>query len=401
MSWAPAVVHKRWLALFALLGFCVMVGMLVSWLNSRSPVYQGKTVRTWLWQLSATDPKACREAEAAFRALGTNAVPELAKLLRADDPLWRQWSRRYAFRLPLPLREVVLPWVSPPQAYLVRPAAARALGKLGPGAAPAIPDLARALRDRRNEPPWEVAGALGRIGQQAVPELTGALRDEDELVRRAAAGALGGIGADAAPAVPTLIQMLTQGSPDEQQAVAQSLAGIGTPAVAPLINILVHERGAASEAAAGALLGYYGRLDPPLPTAKNLSADDDDAARQQAFEMLGASDLADGLVTRLLIGALRDPAPGVRLTTLRTLVQGNRNLRPALASLVAALKDESPAIREWSARALGKIGPPAKASIPGLSRLAQDKEEAVRTAALAALEAINPSGSTNATASRR
>jgi HEAT repeat protein len=389
-------VKTRLFALLAIVGFGAAVGILVWWLNSQSPVYQGKPVKTWLLQLSRPpDPQARDEAEAALKAIGTNAVPELARLLRADDARWRKLIWRHASLLPRPVGGMILQRIDPLQAYLIRPAAARALGKLGPGAAAATPDLVRALRDRLNGTSGEAGGALRQIGRPAVPDLIGALRDEDKFVRATAAGALGQIGPEAAPAIPALIQILTRSGPDEQQFAAQNLARIGTPAVAALINVLVRQGGTAGEAAASALLAHYGRPGPPLSAGKDLSGDDTAAARQQAFEMLGASGLPDELVTRLLFGAVRDPAPGVRLAALKALAQGNGNPQPALPSLVAGLRDESPAIREWSARALVKIGPRAKPAIPALTRLAQDKEESVRTAALDALAAINPPGKTN------
>ena len=189
--------------------------------------------------------------------------------------------------------------------------------------------------------------------------------------------------------------MLTQGSPNEQQIASQSLTKIGTPAVAPLIEVLVREGGDAREAAASVLLRHYGRPDLGLPAGKNLPADETAAARQQAIEILGASGLADELVVKLLGGAINDPAPGVRLAALKALAQVNRNVQPALPGLIACLRDESPAIREWSARVLGKIGPLAKPAIGGLTRLTQDKEESVRAAAQEALETIRPGGTTN------
>ncbi len=388
----PVSAKKHLPALLAVIGFCVMVGLLVSRSNTRSPLYQGKTVKTWLLQLSAPDPKARHEAQAAFQTLGTNAVPELARLVRVEDARWREVMRRIAFRLPRFARTLVLHRVSPPQAALVRPAAARALANLGPRAAAATPELVRALHDKVNGTCWEATVALGRIGGPAVPGLTSALQEEDATVRCAAARGLGEAGPESAPAVPALIQMLTRDSPAERAAAAQSLARIGTPAVAPLINVLVRERGAAREAAAAALLQHYGRPGPHLAADRTSTADETAAAREQAIGVLAASGLANELVTKLLAGAVKDPAPGVRLAALKALAQGHWNLQPALPNLVAGLRDESPMVREWSARALGKIGPPAKAAIPGLTRLVQDKLESVRVAALEALESIKPSG---------
>jgi HEAT repeat protein len=226
------LLKERLLPLLVVIAFCAFIGILVSSLNSRVAVYQGKTVKTWLLQLSAPDPNGRHEAEAAFRALGTNAVPELVRLLRADDARWRKliWSR--ALRIPGRLRGPVLQRVSPPNAYLLRPAAARALALLGPGAAAAEPDLVRALQNKVNGTYWEAGTALGRIGRQSVPDLTLALRDPDTLVRCAAAHGLGEVGPDAAPAAPALLQMQSRGTPNEQQIASQSLAKIGPQPVA-------------------------------------------------------------------------------------------------------------------------------------------------------------------------
>ena len=234
MTRALESVKKRLLVLAAITGFGLIVGILVLRLNSQVLTYQGKTVKAWLLGLSTTDPKARDEAEMAFKALGTNAIPELARLLRADDARWRKWIWSHPTRIPRPLRRLVLQHVSSPQTYLIRPAAARALAKLGPAAAAAKPDLVRALQDKVNGTYWEAGTALGRIGKLSVPDLIKAMQDPDTLVRCAAAHGLGEVGPDATPAVPALTQMLTQGSENERQIAAQSLKKIGAPVLSPL-----------------------------------------------------------------------------------------------------------------------------------------------------------------------
>jgi len=374
-----------------------MVGILVSRSNSRNLVYQGKPVTAWLLQFAApSDPKTRAEAEAAFEALGTNAVPELARLLRTDDARWRKLIWSHTGNLPRRVRGQILQRINSPNAYQIHPEAARLLGKLGPGAGAAEPDLVRALQDKVNGTYWEAAAALGRIGKPAVPDLMHALQDGDTLVRGAAANGLGEAGPAAAPAVPALIQMLTRGTANEQQIAAASLAKIGLWAVAPLIETLLHEQGAAGELAASALVRHYRFPTPSQPARENLPGDEAAAARQQAIELLGASAVAEEVVVKVLTGAgVTDPAPGVRLAALKALAQGNRNVQSALPGLVACLRDESPLVREWSARTLTKLGPFAKPAVPALIRVAQDKDEPVRVAAQAALETIRAGGTTN------
>jgi HEAT repeat protein len=324
--WRRIFKHHRswWLAGLAFIGLCVLVGILISKASSRNLVYHGKSVKAWLLQLSTPpDQKARAEAEAALAALGTNAVPELVRLLRTGDSRWRILIWAHARRLPRRVRGLVLQRVNSPNAYLIHPAAARALGKLGPGAVAAEPDLVRALQDKVNGTYWEAGGALGQIGKPAVPDLTRALQDRDTLVRSAAAYGLGEAGLAAAPAVPALIEMLKQGITNEYQIAAQSLWKIGAPAVAPLIDLVAQDAGTAGQAAANALLQHYRRPLPGLP-AQQFSPDDDTAtARQQAVERLARSGGTNELIIQVLSAATKDPSSEVRLAARTALAQMN------------------------------------------------------------------------------
>src|SRR5262249_44044456 len=79
-----------------------------------------------------------------------------------------------------------------------------ALKKIGPGAVPA---LGAALKDEKFRGRAAAVRALVHIGpkaKQAVPALAAALQDKESLVRYHAAEALGNIGAAAREAVPPL-----------------------------------------------------------------------------------------------------------------------------------------------------------------------------------------------------
>jgi outer membrane protein assembly factor BamB len=80
---------------------------------------------------------------------------------------------------------------------LVRLYVAEALASIGPNAAAATPDLAKALHDPIPGVRWAACEALASIGPPAapaVPDLLEALKDEFLYVRICAAGALGSIG---------------------------------------------------------------------------------------------------------------------------------------------------------------------------------------------------------------
>jgi HEAT repeat protein len=322
--WRRILKHHRswWLAGLGIIGLCVLVGTLIARSHARDLVYHGKSVKAWLLQLSTPlDQKARAEAEAALAALGTNAVPELARLLRTGDSRWRILVWSHARSLPRRMRSFVLERVNSPNAYLIHPAAARALGKLGPGATAAEPDLVRALQDKVNGTYWEAGTALGRIGRPAVADLTNALQDRDTLVRCAATYGLGEAGLDAAPAVPVLIQMLKQGTTNEQLFAAQSVVKIGAPAVAPLFDLLAQEGGTISQAAANALLQHYRRPTPGLPAQQFSPNDNTAAARQQAIERLARSGGTNEVIIQVLWAATKDPSPEVRLAARTALAQ--------------------------------------------------------------------------------
>ena len=91
--------------------------------------------------------------------------------------------------------------------YDVRWSTAWALGKIGPAAKDAIPDLIAALGDDNSHVRIISSESLGRIGHDAVPYLIRALGNDDVNVRHGAAIALGNIGPAAKWAIPTLEKM--------------------------------------------------------------------------------------------------------------------------------------------------------------------------------------------------
>lgn len=317
---------KKLLAVFAgVAALGALAWLLVSTPQAHRRVYHGKTLHTWLLQLSASDPKARQEAEEAFRGLGTNAVPELVRLLATEDARWRTWIWSRSARLPKRARWLLQTHVDPPMRHVVRPAAAQALGKLGPAAAPAM---------------------------------------------------------------PALIGMLETGNPYEQGIAGQSLGQIGAPALAALAEVAARDEGAAGNAAANALLRHYRWPRRGEPASENAIADQTTTERQRAVDVLGASGRTNEVITSVLARAALDPAPGVRLAALQALVRANRDLKPALPQISACSRDESPAIRLWAAKALGKADPAPRLAVSALTRLAQDKDESVRAAAQAELALI-------------
>ncbi|MFH1139413.1 MAG: HEAT repeat domain-containing protein [Pseudomonadota bacterium] len=116
----------------------------------------------------------------------------------------------------------------------VRASAAKKLGLLGPGSAPAISALVQALGDKVRLVHLEAGLALSRIGPAAVSDLMKALADENKGIRSGAALALGKIEPPPLEAVPGLINLLTDEDPEVVKNAAYSLRRIGPPAAPEL-----------------------------------------------------------------------------------------------------------------------------------------------------------------------
>jgi HEAT repeat protein len=169
-------------------------------------------------------------AAAALMQLRRGAHEAAPALRRAmDDPEWP--VRNAAGRA---LEDVVdKRWVPLLAEALADPSAetryhiARALARVGPGSAPALPVIEASLRDADWEVRMEAAWALAAIGPAAAatePALLIALRDPDPQVRASAAWGLAGIGGTQATAVPALRRALRDSDRQAREAAAGALA---------------------------------------------------------------------------------------------------------------------------------------------------------------------------------
>jgi HEAT repeat protein len=123
-----------------------------------------------------------------------------------------------------------------------RRAAAAALGRIGPGAIPALLEVLTSGNKSFSPEPTatassgpeptttrtrrEAAEALGAIGIPAIPALIEALGDPGPPVRRAAARALGRLGPAAKKAVPALLRTASDPQPEVRDTAAQALRQI-------------------------------------------------------------------------------------------------------------------------------------------------------------------------------
>src|SRR5690606_28309794 len=121
----------------------------------------------------------------------------------------------------------------------VRWGAARALGRLGTAAIPAVPALTKILKDPSVQARWAAAKSLWAIGPAAaaaVPALIESLGDQSWVVRWSAARALGAIGAGERldPAVAALAGALRDPDSRGCEAAGFALEALGPAAAAAL-----------------------------------------------------------------------------------------------------------------------------------------------------------------------
>lgn len=353
--------------------------------RGRGPVvYRGQPLKVWCVLAYQGNTNAVD----VLKELGTNAMPDLIRLLRERDSFVRKQAWTHLPRLPSPVRRTIAQQYAPPQAEVVREAAARALGRLGAEAKVAIPPLAKGLRDKEGRVRWEAASALGSIGQDSVPALINALGDNDARTRHAAAYALGQMGAEAVTAVPALSRSLNDQDQTVRDSAAYSLTAIGTPGFLALIQASGQIQEPARIVATRMLTNSYLTHFRTISEFYLMAQDALPATRKQALEALRAIRAASSLAIQASLSALDDPATEVCLAAIQTLGARAGTNQHAVQALITCLNAESPRIREEAARALGNIGDPARVACPELARLMQDPEKSVSIAAQQAMEKI-------------
>jgi hypothetical protein len=237
---------RRWriVTVLFLAGVLALVGWRVT--RPQEPVFEGRTLSSWLdHHVPSTaasppyDSPGWKKAHEAIRAIGTNGIPTLLRMIGARDlppPLlklvrasqrhrwtyinyrsrmWQHEEAEYAFELlgtnavsAVPeLIEIYKKNVSPSSQHCT----AEALGHIGRGAQAALPVLIRDFTHTNGEVRFYAVSAVMRIGGDpavVIPALTGALKDSNVNVRWNALVGLEGFGSRARPIVPEIEKML-------------------------------------------------------------------------------------------------------------------------------------------------------------------------------------------------
>jgi len=317
-----------------------------------------------------------------------------------------------------------------------RARAAATLGKLGPLAAPAVPELVAALADKSIPLQLEALLALEHIGpaaRAAVPDLVKILKGENSKLYGGAIDALGAIGPDSLEAAPVLVDLLKGDDPAVAAAAGLALARIlpdgsdELPQVVPiLVESLKDKRTTVRNTAVVGLGLCGGAAVPALVTLVKAQATDADSAWQAAAALeligpaaqpalaalvealtsqnekvvvhaegaLGAIGIAPGGAAAPAVAQLRKSLARGQVAIRSHAARALGNLGPvakeAVGDLVKALQDREPNVRREAAQALGKMGPVAKAAVPALAAAMNDVDGSVTMQAAMALGRIGP-----------
>jgi HEAT repeat protein len=265
---------KRGRVLIAIAAVAILAvlawGVLRSSATAPEPVYKGKPLSYWLqgygFTYNATNRPNYQDAQIAMMAAGTNAIPVLLRMLRAQDSplktrlLW--WSYRYAY-----FRDHFR------SAGALNSEALNGFANVH-DASGAVPELIKMVNENRHGLQTTYAiiilSQIGPAAHEAVPSLLHTLAGTNESARAAALEALGGIHANPQAVVPVLIKALHDSSAGTRARAVVALGGFrgdASPAVPDLLAIL-HEPDGGSNSV------------PPTPSTMSVRAAADYALRQ-------------------------------------------------------------------------------------------------------------------------
>ena len=286
-----AGLRKKWrLGLIAVLGLAA-IGALLHASRTNVPSYQGRALNQWLSDIeNANDDRAAESAKNAVRQIGTNAIPYLLDMMRAEDSKLKETLTALLARLHI---------------YRIRIAdasgkhlrASIAFEALGPQASSAIPELKALLNNPKTV--RCAAVALVYINPDGVEAAATGLQSTNALVRRETTGVLGLLGlvrftTNASSARLELLRTQTDiaplvhalSDPDEltraRAATALGLLGLKPDITVPaLMRNLAETNGWRVPASAAKGLGRFGtNAATALPALKATAGHQDSRVRE-------------------------------------------------------------------------------------------------------------------------
>jgi HEAT repeat protein len=433
-SGSNTVMKRRYAIGLSAVMVCAIAGALLLFIFSeRVPRHQGKDVYQWMLQQNSS----ALESNPGLMAIGSNAVPFLARALRTDKTMYDRyaWVQKPWFQQFVKRWNLSFTWRH--SAETVRRYAAWSLLAFGFESKPALPELHAELLRTTNTHRQTIVHCLSEIGPtvESIPWLVKAfpLTTKETVVRHDLIHALGRGGTNAARlAMPLVISSLRDPHYDVRSVAAQALAQWRQPApeaIPPLLSLLNGTNESAAMSAAMALGTITNHCDEATAGLQRLARSTNDFIRavaaitawrlggdaeqaRQTLEGLLASRKGRGAAADWLgeLGAAAKPSVPALLSasqaTLGAWVEMYDRAQCAKAVLriqgesveayrvleEAITSEKNSWIRGTVASEIGKLGAPARPLIPALRKALNDPDREVRHEAGVALERLEREG---------
>ena len=264
--------NKRgWKTALILIALLLVAGLVYCLIPKAEPTYQGKIIDAWIDEWAARQKTRYYDA---IQAIGTNALPYVARNLARNDSWWHQKYAAFEPKTPKSLQK----FLPAPKPLLQAVDGANAFFYCGSNSIPiAIALLKHKSPTVRESAAWGLS-ALRRktvAADQAIPALIEALNDKARMVRFDATLALEEMGPDASNAVPALTKVLADsGKPGDPriagvaylQAVAANALGKIGPAAATAVPQLKATLSATNSYLRGQAAAAIWRIDGDVDT---------------------------------------------------------------------------------------------------------------------------------------
>jgi HEAT repeat protein len=280
----------------------------------------------------------------------------------------------------------------------VRSAAASRLADLGPGAAPAIPELMDAVLDLDAGVRREILRAFQAMGPraaEAAPTIAILLRHEDADTRLRAVAALRAIGSSGADVVGALVYALNDEIPAVRADAATLLSEIGAPADAAIPRLVRLADKDPQDSVRAVARSALPRLAPPNKQAARMAAKlrspDAGARAATATSIAEMGDRARPIVPQLL-RALRDSVASVRLAAAHSVVHiapDSLSVRKAIVHMISDPKEDR-IERSRVANDATQMGMDLAAAVPDLVAQSKSPDLLLRKGAVVGLGIVRP-----------
>ena len=218
-------------------------------------------------------------------------------------------------------------------------ACAKALGRLGPAALVALPQMLEGVENETLDAST-VSEPVASIGPEAIPALLDAL-GKNPGTADVVAGCLSAMGDSAAT---SLLETLDHGQPTVRAVALRSLAGVTKLSDAALnkISLQLQDPAAEVRAAAIEILASNSENSEVIMAIVAAVQDNSQIVRQKALEVFYQIELEYEAKSRIYEAGLSDESDAVKLATLQSLSQDERFLQEHLSSVLDLAKTKNP-----------------------------------------------------------